>query len=88
MNGGTCIPYEEDHTYFCNCPENLQGVNCTEAAHSNVTYLVIDDTAMWSEAQEACEGEGFNLTSITNDDEMNFLSGFVGYVHAASGSHF
>ena len=79
MNGATCVPVAPD-SYFCECPENLPltGELCNEAVLDGFKYLVIDEHKIWQDAQTSCEELGFNLTSITSQKELNFLSRFVG----------
>ena len=76
-NGGTCVP-NLDVSYDCVCPDNLAGKDCEEATTDNFRYLVIDERMNWASAQNKCVERGYNLTSITAENELDFLAQFVG----------
>ena len=77
MNGATCVPVEPN-SYSCQCPENLSGEHCNEAYLQGSKYLIIDEREMWDDAKTSCSDLGYNLTSITLQEEIDFLTGFVG----------
>ena len=76
MNGATCNPVQPD-TYNCSCPENLSGQNCNEAQNEGFKYLIIDERQTWENARNSCNVFGYNLTSITSTEELDYLTGFV-----------
>ena len=79
MNGAACIPVEPD-SYSCQCPENLTlfGAQCNETKLHGFKYLIIDERQSWENAKTICNDLAYSLTSITSQDEMDFLSSFVG----------
>ena len=68
-------------TYSCECPENLSGTNCDETEFNGFKYLIVDEPLDWESARDSCVARGYNLTSITTSQEMDFLHSFVGYTN-------
>ena len=66
-------------TYSCECPENLSGRNCDETELNGFKYLIVDEPQDWEAARESCVERGYQLTSIETEQEIEFLSSFVGY---------
>ena len=79
-NGAACVPVMSD-TYLCECPENLSGINCDETEFSNFKYLIVDEPQDWETAKDRCIAKGYNLTSITTNQEMEYLCSFVRYIN-------
>ena len=77
MNGGTCNAIRERHTHTCSCVNDLTGTNCGKLETENFKYLVIDETKSWDDSRDDCQRQGYNLTSISTDAEMNLLSDLV-----------
>ena len=78
INGATCLSRDPPEFYSCICPNNLHGENCDSTSFNGFQYLVLDDLKTWNEARIECMNRGYNLTSITTREELDFLAQFVG----------
>ena len=66
---------------------NFSGRNCEETEQNGFRYLVFDEPKPWKEARMDCEDRGFDLVSITTQDELDFLSSFLKYDDGCSGPY-
>ena len=74
--------------YRCDCPNEITGKNCEESTKFGFSYKVLTESKSWTEARDECSANGFNMTSIYNEDALAFLLTYTKYVLKVPGLYF